>query len=416
MTTPKVFTLDGVNKVFQSDVSIKGLEFVAVYISITGATDTYKVVPQNLYSIINDSVVFETAPEGLFLRLIVGTNRAELLNSPSNISTVAVNMEAINFVATNIDSIVDAYNVIATAENINVISNVGLNITPIINVSNIDSEVAVVSNNVNNIVIVANDISNVNTVALNVNRINSVGNNIDNVNNVGNNITNVNNVGSNIDNVNNVVNSLTNINIVAQDLTEPISEINTVANSIVNVDKVGNNIDNVNILANNIGAIVNKAKFKVRSDTSLLLDVKTNPKHLNLISLPDMVGFEVHLASNSLKNTSGRDLDIIGTTAIQITSTATSDIFLYIYSETSTDGTTWTPNASSLREIKINKAGVDYITVPSLLVNSLWLNGSYHRFKFYKEGVGDLTISAISDTVGGNTLNGHSFLWAIHEI
>lgn len=406
MTTPKVFTLNGVTKVFQSDVPIKGLDYVVAYISTTGVSGTYNIVSQSLYSLINDSIVFTVAPTGSYLRLIVGTNRSELLNSPSNIATVAVNMDAVNFVATNIDSIIDSYNVFTTAQNINVISNVGNNIGAIQTNSTNIASINTVANKTAEIIIVSNDISNVNTVATNIARVNNTGNNITTINLVGNSITNVNAVN----------NALSNVNTVATDLLKPTPSVNTVANSMINVNLVGSNINNVNTVATNIGSIVNKAKFKVKSDSSLLLDVKTNTKNPNLVELPNMVGFQVNLTYNSIKNVSGRDLDVIGTMAVQVTTTSTTDVSLYMYSEYSLDGITWTPNVGSLREIKVNKEGVDYITVPSLLLNTKWLNNSHIRFKFYKEGTGDLTIAPITDTVNGNSISGSSFVWTIHEL
>ena len=416
MTTPKVFTLNGVTKVFQSDVPIKGLDYVVAYISTTGVSGTYNIVSQSLYSLINDSIVFTVAPTGSYLRLIVGTNRSELLNSPSNIATVAVNMDAVNFAATNIDSIIDSYNVIATAQNINVISNVGNNIGAIQTNSTNIASINIVANNTAEIIIVSNDISNVNTVATNMSRVNNTGNNIDTIKLVGNSIANVNAVGNSITNVNAVRSALSNVNTVATDLLKPTPSVNIVANNMINVNLVGSNIDNVNTVATNIGSIVNKAKFKVKSDSSLLLDVKTNTKNPNLVELPNMVGFQVNLTYNSIKNVSGRDLDVIGTMAVQVNTTSTTDVFLYMYSESSLDGITWTPNVGSLREVKVNKAGVDYITVSSLLLNTKWLNNSHIRFKFYKEGTGDLTIVPITDTVNGNSISGSSFVWAIHEL
>ena len=416
MTTPKVFVLDGINKVFQSDVPIRGKEYVAVYISSNGLSESYMAVPQGSYEIVNDSVVFNSAPLGLYLRLLVGSNRAELLNTPSNIAKVAVNMDAINYVAGNIDAIVDAYTIIATAENIDKITIIGNNIDSVNTVSASIDKVTIVSDNVVNVNPVGINITKVITVADNVGKISIVSTNVDKVTTVADSITNVDSVGTNITKVNTVSDNLSKIITVANDLLEVDSEIDKVANSIINVDKVGNSIDNVNLVANNIESIVNMAKFRVKSDTTLLLSDKTLPKSPVMLSLPDMEGFELQIASNSIKNVSGRDLDITGSMAIQISSTATADIFVYVYSENSMDGTTWTINQGSLRKIKVVKEGIDYITVPSLLLNSKWMNGQYNRFKFYKEGTGDVSLISVSDIVNSTTINGQSFLWTIHEI
>ena len=416
MTTPKVFTLDGVNKVFQADVPIKGRDYVVAYISATGLTNSYTLVSQSLYSIINDAIVFNIAPVGTFLRVVVGSNRSELLNAPNNTANVSANMDAINYVAGNIDAIVNAYSVIATAENITVITDIGNSLGSIVTVGDSLSKIDTINSNIGDIDNVGSNIAKVITVANNITNVNTVSNNLTNINIAGLNISNINNVGGSIDNVNLVVPHLSNIDIVASDLSEPVSEINTVAVNINNVNLVGASIDNVNTVAINIASIVNKAKFKVRSEATLTLADKTDTKFPVITALPDMVGFEVHNASNSVKNISGRDLDIIGSMAVQITTTSTTDIPVYVYSETSTDGINFTINLGSLRKIKVVKEGTDYLTVPSLLTTTRWVNGTYIRFRFYKEGSGSVTITSVTDTVNGNTLTGNAFLWTLHEL
>lgn len=416
MTATKMFSLDNDSKVFNIDIDIKSVDYVAVYISDTGLTSSYNLVPKNSYTVINNSIVFSSSPIGSYLRVVVTTSRNEALDYPSNIANISANMDVIKYTADNMDVIVSSYAVIATADNLNIINNVGVAIPNIIKVSENITDVNTIVTNIIDINTIASNVDNVNNVGEAITNVNILANNLYNVNSVGEAISNINNVSNNIPNVNLIVNHLNNVNIVAMDLNEPVSEINTVAVNIANVNKVGDNIDNVNIVANNISSIVNKAKFRVRSETSLVLDAKTNSKYITMLPLPDMVGFELHTTSNSMKNVSGRDLDIIGTMAVQITTTSTTDIHVYVYSETSVDGVNWTVNSNSLRKIKVVKEGTDYLTVPSLLVNSKWVNGTYNRFRFYKEGAGDVTITAVSDTVNGNTITGNSFLWTIHEI
>ena len=416
MTTPKIFELDGINKVFQSDVPIKGKDYVAVYISQTGLSNSYTIVSQGLYTISNEAVVFTVAPTGTYLRLIVGTNRSELLNTPSNIATIASNIDAINYVSRNIDARVDAYTVIATSENIETITLIGNNIDNIVLIGGSITKVSNVSNSITNVNLVGNSILDVNTVGNNITKVQTVSDSIINVGIVANNITNVNNVGSNIDKVNIVSDNISKINTLHIDLNSVNSNINKVGNSITNVNMVGTNIDNVNIVANNMEYIVNKAKFKVRSEVSMDLDVKTNAKFPVISALPDMVGFEVDVTTNSVKNVSGRDLDIIGSVAIQVISTSTVDMPIYMYSESSVDGITWSINQSSLRKVKIVKEGTDYISMPSLLVTTKWVNDTYNRFRLYKEGTGGISIASITDTINGTTVIGHSFIWTIHEV
>ena len=414
MTTPKIFMLDGVNKVFQSDVPIKGIDYVAVYTSTNGLSNSYSLVSQSLYEIINDSLVFFTAPTGSFLRLVVGTNKSELLNSPSNIAIVATNMELLDFVAKNIDVIIDSYNVVATAENMDKITLVGTNMN------------SIVANNTN--------IVNIDLVGTNINNVNLVGGSIDNVNLVGTNILSVNNLSTNMTKLSGLYTQLTKLVDIYNNLTDIINvsdaisainiinsgtnltKIGIVSNSINNVNLVGGSIDNVNLVASNLDSIINRSKFKVKSISALSLDLKANPKSPVLTALPEMVGFELNTVTNSIKNVSGRDVDIIGTMSIQITTASTSGVVVYAYSETSVDGVNWTINGESLRKTKLDKDGTDYVTFPSMLIASKWINGAWIRFKFYKEGAGDATLNTVSDTVNGNSVTGNSFVWTLHEV
>lgn len=92
---------------YQSAVPIKSMLYVQVYISTNGLTNSYTLVPTSAYSVINDAVVFNVAPTGLFLRIVVGTTRGDLLDSPSNTALVASYMPEIKTVADNIDAILN---------------------------------------------------------------------------------------------------------------------------------------------------------------------------------------------------------------------------------------------------------------------------------------------------------------------
>lgn len=107
--TSKLFDISkGIQTAFNSDVPIKGRDFVALYLSTNGLQDSYTRIQASEYSIINDVVVFTTAPSGKFLRLVVATNRGELLNTPTNTATVASNITQINKVAENMDKLYDS--------------------------------------------------------------------------------------------------------------------------------------------------------------------------------------------------------------------------------------------------------------------------------------------------------------------
>lgn len=106
MATSKLFDISaGTQRVFNADVPIKGVEYVAVYTSTTGLPASYNRLQQNLYTIINDTVSFTTAPKGKILRLEVTQNRAELVNTPSMTSIVGANIEPIKKVAEHIEGV-----------------------------------------------------------------------------------------------------------------------------------------------------------------------------------------------------------------------------------------------------------------------------------------------------------------------
>ncbi len=105
MVAPKLFELNGVQTVFTSGFTIKGEDYVKVYISTTGLTDSYTQVPRTEYKLIGNSIVFNTAPTGLFLRMLVATLRSDLLDAPSNIATTAVYAKEIKGVYDNLDKL-----------------------------------------------------------------------------------------------------------------------------------------------------------------------------------------------------------------------------------------------------------------------------------------------------------------------
>lgn len=270
MTTPKLFDISsGTQTIFNSDVPIKGIDYVALYTSTTGVAQSYDRLEQSKYQVVDDSIVFTEPPQGKFLRLVVATERSELLNTPSMISTVGANMDVLRTIVDNLDR-------------------------------------------------------------------------------------------------------LTGIN-------------NTL-----------------------------KTSFKVNSEETIVLDDVTNPKHfeLNLVDTP--VGFEYEASTQSIRNRSGRSVDGVGMLGIQAVRTGGGEATLYIYSETSDDGVTWTPNLNSLREWVLKKDAIDFLSIPSVTI-SAWGDGQRIRFKFYKEGTGGVTLLTPEKTVSGETIKGQSMIWYINE-
>lgn len=111
MISPKIFLIEG-KTTFQSDVPIKGDDYVEVYTSTSNIVGSYSKVDKALYSVIEDSVVFTSVPVGVYLRMVVTTTRSEQLNTPSSLALVAVYAQFIKTVAENIDKLEDMYNAI----------------------------------------------------------------------------------------------------------------------------------------------------------------------------------------------------------------------------------------------------------------------------------------------------------------
>lgn len=112
MIAPKIFLIEG-NTVFQSEVPIKGIDYVDIYTSTSGLIGTYTRLNKSAYEVINDTVVFQTVPTGVYLRMVVITSREESTNTPNSLSTVFAYLEEIKIVADNIDKLGEVYNSIS---------------------------------------------------------------------------------------------------------------------------------------------------------------------------------------------------------------------------------------------------------------------------------------------------------------
>lgn len=135
--TEKLFDdVDGVNRVFASDVNIKGKTYVRVFLF----SDTlWTMVSAEDYGIINDNVVFDDAPISEQLLVQVATTPEELIDAPTAVTIVSGMYEEILAIKNN---------------KINIDKVAG-------NESNIDK----VADNENNINVTAQDITDINFVA-----------------------------------------------------------------------------------------------------------------------------------------------------------------------------------------------------------------------------------------------------------
>lgn len=162
---------DGVTRTFPSTKHIASKQHVVVYFKSV-ATNTWGVIEQTFYDVVNQSVVFTNAPDNVLyseLEVRVADTATELTQSPSDIALVAGSIANVNTVA--------------------------------------------------------GSIANVNSVATNIATVNTVSGSIANVNTVAGSIANVNSVAVNATNVNTVAGSIANVNLVATTVVPNITEI-----------------------------------------------------------------------------------------------------------------------------------------------------------------------------------------------
>ena len=133
-----------------------------------------------------------------------------------------------------------------------------------------------------------------------------------------------------------------------------------------------------------------------------------------LAAINGIDGFEVDLASGSVRNISGRTLSVMsGTVSTQPSKTGGAATILDLFSETSTDLITWTKNANSARTYTITNTGQSFRTTVSF-VNG-WANNEYVRFKFFADD-STLSFTPTSIVADGDTINSYSAVWALTEV
>lgn len=160
------------------------------------------------------------------------------------------------------------------------------------------------------------------------------------------------------------------------------------------------------------GGIKNPS-FSVASLSELICpDISVPIPIQDLIQIGNIYGFEIDVATNSIKNTSNKVLQVVGNASIQCIQTGSQSAVLVIASERSVDGINWVANEYSLRENSIEKTGTEFLTIPSFAVNGLQPN-EYVRFIFAKTGNGGITIQAGNKIVNGYNINRFSFYWSM---
>lgn len=128
---------DGVTRVFPVAFEIKGEEYTVVYVGGVAIAD------RSLYDIINNSIVFNTAPTA-------GTNNVEII-----VASATTEIADLNAPPSIIQTVLD-------------------NMPDILNVSNHSTQIDVVSTNISSVQAVSANAANINTVGYNITGINNV--------------------------------------------------------------------------------------------------------------------------------------------------------------------------------------------------------------------------------------------------
>jgi len=106
MIADKAFDLSiDSRKVYISDIPIKGKSFIKVFLDSVGE-GSWSIIDESLYQIIDDSVVFSTAPTGVYLVLQVATTPTELTNTPNDATLILALKDDIKAITSNISNIV----------------------------------------------------------------------------------------------------------------------------------------------------------------------------------------------------------------------------------------------------------------------------------------------------------------------
>jgi len=243
----QAYVADGSQREFQVVGRILSDSHIGVWLvdySTTPETETR--IPTAEYDVLGSIVLFDTPPaEGLTVSLILTDNGEGIEQPPSTWTNISANIQDINIVANNFDSVV------------------------------------IVGENIEDVNTVANDISNVNIVSSNIADINIVATDIENVNIVATSITNVNTVSESIDNVNNVGGSINSVNAVIPSL----SDINTTANNIGSISLISSDLSNSCLISvDDNGAISEALDTGNCSGTSILEIVATNIEDIQIVA------------------------------------------------------------------------------------------------------------------------------------
>ena len=112
MISDKVFNTTGSQRIFGSDFKIISEDHLRVFLDDA-------VVSRDDYDLINNAAVFNVAPLiGQTITIQVGTTPADILDSPTDVGTVAANIDDISFIASQLEVINPLKDILETQENV----------------------------------------------------------------------------------------------------------------------------------------------------------------------------------------------------------------------------------------------------------------------------------------------------------
>lgn len=140
-------------------------------------------------------------------------------------------------------------------------------------------------------------------------------------------------------------------------------------------------------------------------DTMVLTDSVADPSYITgFANTGANDGIELtDSATGTFQNTMGRTIvSAAGTISFHPTETGGGVGIMYLLSERSIDGITWTVNPLSLRRVEIPSNGESFATKVSSIANLL--DGEYFRFRMYEAGSGGVTLTSETETVMGQSV------------
>lgn len=161
------------------------------------------------------------------------------------------------------------------------------------------------------------------------------------------------------------------------------------------------------------GAIYGKVHFILASseDISISTDID-DPTYIEDFVVLDSYGCSLRASDGSMTNDSGRTLGgVVGNLAMQIEITGGTKT-LYFWSESSTDGVTFTMIEGSAREREISNSNESFVSTVSF--SPSWGDGNYVRFAFACSG-SSMNFTSPSITSNGTTIGGRSIVWELTE-